>query len=79
VIDKNGLIYVFVSDPDKNSLQALDIFSPEGKYLYSSELKVREGLSIYNIHLKDDLLVIATEDEEGELRIAKYLIKLPAL
>ncbi len=79
VIDKNGLIYVFVSDPDKNSLQAVDIFSPEGKYLYSSELKVKEGLSIYNIHLKDDLLVIATEDEEGEFKVAKYLIKLPAL
>jgi hypothetical protein len=79
VIGKNGLIYVFVSDPDKNFLQAFDIFSPEGKYLYSSELKVKEGLSIYNIHLKDDLLVIATEDEEGEYKVAKYLIKLPSL
>jgi hypothetical protein len=79
VIDRNGLIYVFVSDPDKTSLQALDIFSPEGKYLYSSEFKVKEGLSIYNIHLKDDLLVIAKEDEEGEFKVAKYWIKLPSL
>jgi len=79
VIDRKGLIYVFVSDPDKTSLQAIDIFSPEGKYLYSSEFKVKEGLSIYNIHLKDDLLVIAEEDEEGEFKVAKYLIKLPSL
>lgn len=79
VIDKNGLIYIFVSDPDNDSHQLIDIFSPAGKYLYSSELKVEEGYSIENIYLRDDLLVITTEDEDGNLKVAKYSVTLPNL
>jgi len=78
-IDKNGLIDVFVSDPDSKNLQAIDIFSPAGKYLYSSEIKVNEGNTIQNIYLKDDLLVIAADDEEGNLKVTKYSINLPVL
>ena len=76
-VDKNGLIYVLVSDPDGKSIQAVDIFSPEGKYLYASEIKVEEGHSIQNIYLRDSLLVLAIEDEEDNPLVAKYSINLP--
>ncbi|UCH93282.1 MAG: 6-bladed beta-propeller, partial [Candidatus Aminicenantes bacterium] len=78
-IDKNGLIYVFLSNPTGEPLQAVDIFSPEGKYLYSSQLRVEEGLSIQAVYLRDHLLVIAAEDEEGTVKVTKYSVQLPVL
>lgn len=78
-IDKNGRIYVFVSDPDNRNLQAIDIFSAGGKYLYSAEIKVKEGSSIQNIYLRDNLLAAAVENEEANLEVAKYSIELPPL
>lgn len=78
-IDKHGLIYVFLPNPTGDSLQAIDIFSPEGKYLYSSQLRVEEGLSIQVVYLWDDLLVIAAEDEEGTIKVIKYSVDLPVL
>lgn len=79
--DRNGLVYIFISDPDPDSanLQALDIFSPEGKFLYSSEIKIEEGLKINTIYLQDELLLMAVENEEGTVKVAKYLVKPPAL
>lgn len=78
-VDKNGLIYVLVSDPGNETSQAIDIFSPQGKYLYSSELRVEEGLIINGIFLIEDNVFLAEEDEEGNLKVAKYLINLPVL
>jgi hypothetical protein len=76
-IDKNGLIYVFVSDPANRSGRGIDIFSPEGKYLYSSQIRIAPGQTIYALYLRDRQLVIAIEDEEGELTVAAYSIQLP--
>jgi hypothetical protein len=80
-IDKNGLIYICVSNPGDHPIQAVDIFSPTGKYLYSSEIRVEEDLLIKegNIYFKDDFLLVPAEDEEGNLKIIKYSIKLPVL
>jgi hypothetical protein len=77
-IDKNGLIYVFVSDPERTSAIAVDIFSPSGKYLYASEFKVEEEHTIQGIYLKDELLLLAVEDEEGNQGVVKYSIKIPS-
>ena len=76
-IDKNGLVYIFISDPDSLNLQAFDIFSPQGKFLYSSEIKIEDGHTIRVIYLKDDLLLMAVEDEAGTVKVVKYLVKLP--
>ncbi|NIM16964.1 MAG: hypothetical protein GTO45_33770 [Candidatus Aminicenantes bacterium] len=78
-IDKNGLIYVLISDPGNETFLAIDIFSPMGKYLYSSELRLEQGRLIKwgDIYFDDDFLILTVEDEEGNLKVAKYLIKLP--
>jgi outer membrane protein assembly factor BamB len=78
-VDKNGLIYVLVSDPGNEASQVIDIFSPQGKYLYTSELRIEEGLSLNAFFLIDDNLFLAEEDGEGNLKAAKYLINLPVL
>jgi hypothetical protein len=78
-IDKKGLVYVFLPDIDSSNSRFLDIFSPEGKFLYSAEIKVEEGLSIRNLYLKDDLLLLALLDPEGNLKAAKYVVKPPSL
>lgn len=78
-IDSKGFVYVFLANPTSEPIQGIDIFSPEGKYLYSSELKVEEEFSIQGVYLRDDLLVIAVEDEEGEVKVAKYSVRLPGL
>lgn len=68
-IDKNGLIYVFISDPGNETFLAIDIFSPMGKYLYSSELRPEQGRLIKwgDIYFGDDFLILTVEDEEGNL------------
>ncbi len=76
-IDKNGMIYIFVSEPESRSRKSIDMFSPQGKYLYTSEMKVEDGLSIKTFTIWDQWLFIATEDEEGNLTISKFSIKLP--
>jgi hypothetical protein len=50
-----------------------------GKYLYSSELRPEQGRLIKwgDIYFGDDFLILTVEDEEGNLKVAKYLIKLP--
>ena len=43
IASDNGLVYVFVSDPDNNASQMIDVFSNEGKFLYSSVIKLERG------------------------------------
>ena len=77
VIDNNGFIYVFLANPTSAPIQDIDIFSPEGKYLYSSILRFEEGSTIQAIYLRDNHLVIAVEDEEGTVKVAHYSVQLP--
>jgi hypothetical protein len=76
-IDRNGYIYVFVSNPVNEVSQAIDIFSREGKFLYTSLITAEKEHTIESIYLKDDVLLLATEDEEGTQKIAKYAITIP--
>lgn len=76
-IDKNGFVYVYLSDPVPSPKQEIDIFSPEGKYLYSAVISVGEGRTLSNVFFHDETLIIASEDEEGNIHLAKYTIKLP--
>lgn len=79
VVDKNGLVYLAVSDPDNTSLRAIDIFSPQGKYLYSSQFKADEGFDIQVVYFRDDTLLMAMDDEDGNFKVVKYQLKLPTL
>lgn len=72
------LIYVFQSNPFPGNISEIDIFSPGGKYLYFAQIKVEEDLTIIRKPvIKNNHLYMALEDEDGEVKIAKYKISLP--
>lgn len=76
------LIYVFVPDIPRQNKQRIDIFSPEGKYLYSSVIELEQGLNLIHSQLdnpviKDGYLYAALQEGSDRIKIAKYRIKLP--
>ncbi len=75
----NGLVYVFVSDPDARSSQAIDIFSSNGEYLYSNNIEIGEGDNIRVIEFSGNNLFLSFEDEEGEIKLTKYQISHPSV
>ncbi|MEN8223629.1 MAG: 6-bladed beta-propeller [Acidobacteriota bacterium] len=77
-IDQNGLIYVFVTDLENESGQEIDIFSPEGKYLYHVNMNLGEGYTISSsIVIQSNFLYLFAEDEDDEAALFKYKIDLP--
>jgi hypothetical protein len=76
----HGLIYVFISDPGMDNEAQIDIFSPEGKYLYRSFIKIEKEYTInHPILIKGKELYLILADDEGRFKIAKYKIELPEL
>jgi len=82
------LIFVFVPEIDLDNkilrTKQIDIFSPEGKYLYKAHLnfgKSRVHLSspLQNIVITNDFLYAVLQDEENNVLVAKYKISLPTL
>jgi hypothetical protein len=84
ILIDEGLVYVLAMNlgPYSDS-QAMDIFSPDGKYLYRALFKPDNGSRIYfpmvinNIQIKKGHLYAVLEDSDGELSIAKYKISIP--
>jgi hypothetical protein len=79
-----GLIYVFVPDIARRNRMQIDIFSPEGKYLYRGNLTIEDNLTmmepqIYNPYIKDEFLYVSVMDENDNVKIVKYRISLPEL
>lgn len=79
-----GLIYVFVPDISRHNQQQIDIFSPEGKYLYRGIITIEDNLTmmepqIHNPYIKDDWLYLSVMDENDNVKIIKYKISLPEL
>jgi hypothetical protein len=81
------LVYVFVPDIDlENKIlrtRQIDIFSPEGTYLYRAHLnfgKNRVHLSspLQNMVIKNGFLYAVLQDEEANVSVAKYKLSLPA-
>lgn len=75
--DERGYIYVYHNEPMVEHRQTMDIFSPDGVYIYKGVLAVEEGTSIGRSHWNGNNLYLVTEDDEGELKLAKYKINLP--
>jgi hypothetical protein len=84
----NKLIFVFVPEIDLENkilrIRQIDIFSPEGKYIYKAHLnfgKNRVHLSspFQNIVIKSDFLYAVLQDEDDNVLVAKYKISLPTL
>lgn len=85
---QNRLIFVFVPEIDLENktlrIRQVDIFSPEGKYIYKAHLnfeKNRVHLSspLQNIVIKSDFLYAVLQDEDDNVLVAKYKISLPTL
>ncbi|MBN1271539.1 MAG: 6-bladed beta-propeller [Candidatus Aminicenantes bacterium] len=84
----NGLIYVFVPELDMEARRArirqVDIFSPEGKYLYRAKFELEEGLKLLfspleNLVIQGNFMVSACELEDDTIVIVKHRIRLPEL
>jgi hypothetical protein len=74
----NGLVYVLNSDPGMANQAQIDIFSPEGKYLYRSLIKIEKQYTITPLPLiKGKNLYLILLDEEGNYIVSKYEIELP--
>lgn len=79
LIDRNGNIYVFVTDPVEENSRKIDIFSAGGTYIYSAEIKVEKGLVIRSSHFSNDKLYMGVENEDGDLKLVKYKIDIPKI
>jgi hypothetical protein len=80
----DGLIYVFVPNILRQNTQKIDIFSLDGKYLYSGFIELEKGLTLLDSQLdnpviKDGYLYAALQEESFQVKIAKYRIKYPPL
>lgn len=78
MVDEQGLIYVFVSDLENETGREIDIFSPEGKYLYHGEIKLPDNYKIRGgLTFKAGYLYLFGEDEEGVGKLLKFKINMP--
>lgn len=82
----NGLVYVFVPDVDAESKKAklaqIDIFSPEGEYLYRARIRFEKDLKplfspLDNLIIRNGHLYAVLMDDKDNVRLAKYGIALP--
>jgi len=82
----NGLIYVFVPELDlevgRPCIRQIDIFSPEGEYLYRAKIELEKGLRpvfspLDNLIISGNFLYAACEKEDDTVVIVKYHIDLP--
>ncbi|MEN8154197.1 MAG: 6-bladed beta-propeller [Acidobacteriota bacterium] len=73
-----GLIFIFISKWTTDNSRQIDIFSPEGKYLYRKFIKIESGFKIENTPLiKGNFLYLIIQNEDDETSIRKYEIGLP--
>jgi len=82
----NGLVYVFVPDVDLESkmakLKQIDIFSPEGEYLYRAYVKFEKNRHplfspLNNLIIQNGHLYSVLMDEKDNALVAKYEIAVP--
>lgn len=79
LIDGKGNIYVFVTDALAENRRKIDIFSPDGKYIYSAEVRVEKDLIIRSSDYNNDKLYLGIEDEAENMKLVKYKIAVPEI
>jgi D-alanyl-D-alanine carboxypeptidase len=76
--DERGLIYVFTPDVTDFGTQEIDIFSPEGSYLYHAAVRLSDGSRrIRPLEIAGDHLYALVKNAEGGARLVAYGIKRP--
>jgi hypothetical protein len=75
--DKNGLIYVLTATGQYPHRRKVDIFSPQGEYLYRGLINLESECTIVRLAMYNEDLVVFVEDSEGERKMVKYTINIP--
>ncbi|MGE5341895.1 MAG: 6-bladed beta-propeller [Candidatus Omnitrophota bacterium] len=79
-IDKKGLTYVYVNDMANETGQEIDIFSPEGKYLYHAHIQLPKGLKkVSPFIIKESSMIAFVELNDGEQKMVKFQVQKPSL
>jgi hypothetical protein len=78
----DGLVYVFTVDAFESAIgtQYVDIFSPDGAYLYRGKIALPEGDRYKNFDamvLSNGFLHAILADEDGGRRVVKYKVSMP--
>jgi hypothetical protein len=82
----NGLVYVFVPELELGQkwpdIKQIDIFSPDGEYLYKAHLDFGNDLKplfspLHNLAIQGENLFIILTDKQDNVVVSKYKIKLP--
>jgi len=80
-------VFVFVPELDlevsRGRIRQIDIFTPEGNYLYRAEIKLEKGLRplfspLGNLIIQGDFMYSACELEDDTVVIVKHRIDLPS-
>jgi len=76
--DEQGLVYVFIPDIMNKGMQEIDIFSPEGQYLYHAVIKLDDDSQrVKPFAFTGKNLYAHVISKTGELNLVKYDISLP--
>jgi hypothetical protein len=79
ITDETGLIYVFIPDILDPGRQEIDIFSPNGRYLYHAIIESPDGLEqIWPVAFGQEHLYALVQNDEGTVSLIKYAIRKPA-
>jgi len=74
----NGLIYAHWAYYIRYSAYLMDIYAPDGKYLYLGKIQVPEEYTIESAQvIKNGYLYLVQQNEDGEQSLHKYKISLP--
>ncbi len=75
MIDKMGLIYVFVPNWEQKDSFEIDIFSQKGEYLYHSVIEIPDEYTRpRNLTFSGGALYLTARDKEGENKFVKFHI-----
>ncbi|UCE41725.1 MAG: hypothetical protein JSV17_01655 [Candidatus Aminicenantes bacterium] len=81
-----GFVYVYVPELELGQkwpkIKQIDIFSPEGEYLYKAQFEFGKDLKLlfsplYNFKIKGENLYVVLTDTDDNVLISKYRINLP--
>jgi len=78
----NGFLYIFrmTKFSTKLTKQVIDIYSLDGKFLYTGTIQFENGLSLKNVNsvqIRENSLYALLSDENGKFKIVKYKIDIP--
>jgi hypothetical protein len=82
----NGLVFIYVPELELGQrwprIKQIDIFSPDGEYLYLAQLEFGNSLNplfspFHNFVIKGQDLYIVLTDKEDNVFLSRYQIMLP--